>query len=178
MLFRSQIVLSAAKETKSAAEAGNDAVLKTQAAAKLVSAQNGYNSALTAYNTANSYLTNAQNSISSIQASVQFDVFLTTEQLKELSRCTQQVSYKDEYIVLTNSMTQNERLDQMVILYEKTKRLLQGGILDGINEPRREVSVDTEDFAFEKAFSNYGSQLEVGCLIDIEIGRASCRERV
>lgn len=162
------IVLRSAEESKRIADFGNSASLKATANINLATAQGNYNAAVVAYNAAVVTLNNKISDITDIQELVQFDEFLDKDQLIELSRIVKMATYKDEFIILTDSMTNDEKLDEMVILYDKTKRLLQGGVLEGICEPRREITVNCESFAFSQAFTHYGSQLQTGCLIDIE----------
>lgn len=162
------IVLRSAEESKRIAYFGNSASLKATANINLATAQGNYNAAVVAYNAAVVTLNNKISDITDIQDLVQFDEFLDKDQLIELSRIVKMATYKDEFIILTDSMTNDEKLDEMVILYDKTKRLLQGGVLEGICEPRREITVNCEGFAFNQAFTHYGAQLQTGCLIDIE----------
>jgi hypothetical protein len=162
------IVLRSAEESKRIADFGNSESLKTTANNNLATAQGNYNAAVIVYNAAVITLNNKISDITNIQNLVQFDAFLTPDQPVELSRIVKMATYKDEFIIVTDGMTNDEKLDEMVILYDKTKRLLQGGVLEGICEPRREITVNCESFAFSQAFKHYGAQLQTGCLIDIE----------
>lgn len=162
------IVLRSAEESNRIADFGNSAALKSEANGRLSDAQGYYATALSTYNAAVITLNNKISDIINIQNLVQFDAFLDEDQLIELSRIVKMATYKDEFIIVTKSMSNDEKLDEMVILYDKTKRLLQGGVLEGICEPRREITVNCEGFAFNQAFTHYGAQLQTGCLIDIE----------
>ena len=107
--------------------------------------------------------------ITAIQESLQFSQFLSPTQLTELSRCLQQASYSDENIIFTDSMNLADKLGWMKTLYDKTKNVLTGGQLNGICEPRREIKVSAQGSVFKEVIDGNSDELEVGCLIDIEM---------
>lgn len=107
--------------------------------------------------------------ITAIQESLQFSQFLSPTQLTELSRCLQQASYSDENIIFTDSMNLADKLEWMKTLYDKTKNVLTGGQLNGICEPRREIKVSAQGSVFKEVIDGNSDELEVGCLIDIEM---------
>ena len=80
------IVLRSAEESKRIADFGNSAALKTMANNNLATAQGNYNAAVIVYNAAVVTLNSRISAITNIQNLVQFDIFLTPDQLIELSR--------------------------------------------------------------------------------------------
>ena len=114
--------------------------------------------------TSTSTLNTLSSSIAAISNGLALTSVLTQAEYEELSKYIFEGSYTDEYIIVTDLMTYPERLAQMATLYERAVKQLEK-----ISKPKQEFSVDVESFIFEKDFSNLTSQLQTGCLIDVEI---------
>ena len=143
---------------------------------EIIAAQNAYTSANNTYTALVAATAEIQADIdalrleiTAIQESLQFSQFLSPTQLTELSRCLQQASYSDENIIFTDSMNLADKLGWMKTLYDKTKNVLTGGQLNGICEPRREIKVSAQGSVFKEVIDGNSDELEVGCLIDIEM---------
>lgn len=90
--------------------------------------------------------------------------YFTEDEYVELSNYIFEGNYTDEYITVTESMTYDERFEQMKTLYDRAV-----GRLSRISEPTQEFSIDVENFLFVKEFSEWSSQLRTGCLINVEL---------
>ncbi|MBQ0014789.1 MAG: hypothetical protein KBS82_05655 [Oscillospiraceae bacterium] len=93
------------------------------------------------------------------------------DSLDELMNYIYEGSYTDEYVVITDVMTYSDRFDQMKILYDRAKIQLKK-----ISSPTQQFSVDSENFIFAKEFEEWTSQLETGCLINVELDRDDVAE--
>lgn len=71
--------------------------------------------------------------------------------------------YTNDNIAVTDSMTYEERINEIQTLYNAAKDVL----LQKVNIPN-EYSVDTKGFVFNKKFINHTQGLEVGSLIGAE----------
>lgn len=101
---------------------------------------------------------------SSIQAAVNMQTYFTDEEMDELSNYIIEGAYTDEYITVTDSMTYDERFEQMKTLYDRA--VVQ---LEKISVPTQEFTIDTENFLFVQEFEDWSEQLETGCLINVEV---------
>lgn len=104
------------------------------------------------------------NSIVSIHESVAISSYFTQDEYDELSNYIYEGTYRDEYITVTNIMTYAEKFQQMKTLYDRA--IAQ---LERISSPTQKFSIDVENFIFIKQFSAWSEQLEVGCLINVEL---------
>lgn len=102
--------------------------------------------------------------IERVHHKLSFDSYFTEEEQEELSNYIFEGSYTDDYVVITDIMTQEEKFEQMKILYDRASTQLQKSSV-----PTQEFSVDVESFVFEKDFAHWTSQLETGCLIQVEV---------
>lgn len=102
--------------------------------------------------------------IDEIRNEVDILQYFTEDEYVELSNYIFEGNYTDEYITVTESMTYDERFEQMKTLYDRAV-----GRLSRISEPTQEFSIDVENFLFVKEFSEWSSQLRTGCLINVEL---------
>lgn len=103
-------------------------------------------------------------SISDIHNEVSFQNYFTQPEYDELYDYIFEGVYRDDYIVITDSMTMNEKLSQMYELYSKACRKLAA-----VSTPFREFDIESEAFIFSKEFLPWTEQIEAGCLINIEV---------
>lgn len=86
------------------------------------------------------------------------------EDYEELQHYIFEGKYVDDYILITDIMTYEEKFEQLRILYDRAIERL-----DKVSIPTQEFSIDTENFLFAKEFQAWTDQLETGCLINVEI---------
>lgn len=90
--------------------------------------------------------------------------YFTEEEYTELCHYIYEGSYTDDYVVITDVMTYDEKFAQMKTLYDRSlSQLLR------VSKPTQEFSVDVENFIFIKEFEKWSEQLETGCLINVEL---------
>lgn len=82
----------------------------------------------------------------------------------ELSHYIFEGTYNDDYIVITDVMSNASKFVQYRELYKRTKDTLRRA-----SRPKREFNVSTESFLFEKAFEHMSSQLDTGCVIHADV---------
>ena len=102
--------------------------------------------------------------INGIRNEVDILKYFTEDEYVELSNYIFEGNYTDEYITVTESMTYDERFEQMKTLYDRAV-----GRLSRISEPTQEFSIDVDNFLFVKEFSEWSDQLRTGCLINVEL---------
>lgn len=102
--------------------------------------------------------------INAIRSEVAILNYFSDAEYVELSNYIFEGNYTDEYIIVTESMTYDERFEQMKILYDRAVNRLTR-----ISEPTQEFSIDVENFLFVKEFSEWSDQLRTGCLINVEL---------
>lgn len=90
--------------------------------------------------------------------------YFTEEEYTELCHYIFEGSYKDDYVVITDIMSYDDKFAQMKILYDRAVSQLQRA-----SQPTQEFSVDVENFIFIKEFEEWSEQLETGCLINVEL---------
>lgn len=90
--------------------------------------------------------------------------YFTTEEYKELINYIFEGSYKDEYVVVTDTMTHEQKFEQMKTLYDRAEKQLKK-----VSAPTQEFNIDVEDFIFVKEFEHWSEELETGCLINVEL---------
>ena len=112
----------------------------------------------------NENITNVKSAIDDISNSLKLENYLSEDELTELNNYIFQGKYNDEYIVFTDTMTNEQKFDQMKILYDRA--VLQ---LNKISKPTQEFSVDVENFIFAKRFQHFSENIETGCLINVEL---------
>lgn len=101
-----------------------------------------------------------------IRESVDINTFFTNSELEELSLFTFEGEYKDDYVIITDSMTYVQQLEQIEIMYNRA--LIQ---LDRVSTPTEQFSLDVENFIFQKDFQDWAEQLQTGCVINVELER-------
>lgn len=90
--------------------------------------------------------------------------YFTEEEYTELCHYIYEGSYTDDYVVITDVMTYDEKFAQMKTLYDRARSQLMR-----VAKPTQEFSVDVENFIFIKEFERWSEQLETGCLINVEV---------
>lgn len=90
--------------------------------------------------------------------------YFAEEEYTELCHYIYEGSYTDDYVVITDVMTYDEKFAQMKTLYDRARSQLLR-----VSKPTQEFSVDVENFIFIKEFEQWSEQLETGCLINVEL---------
>lgn len=114
--------------------------------------------------TVNSILVNYKTDITRINQSLSMSEYFSDEEYSELTNYIFEGSYTDEYVVITDIMTYEEKFEQMKTLYDRAMMRLER-----VSQPTQEFSVDVENFIFIKEFLKWSEQLETGCLINVEL---------
>ena len=107
-------------------------------------------------------ITQKQNELSTIQSNLSPSVYFGNLYNNFLSYVYEN-EYTNDNITVTDSMTYEERINEIQTLYDAAKDVL----LQKVNIPN-EYSVDTKGFVFNKKFINHTHGLEVGSLIGSE----------
>lgn len=82
----------------------------------------------------------------------------------ELIHYIYQGDYVDEYTVITNEMDFEQRLEQLILMLNKGKEELSK-----VSTPSEEFDVDVESVLFSERFEHWDTQLETGCLINVDL---------
>lgn len=88
----------------------------------------------------------------------------TEEEYTELCLYIFEGNYTDEYVILTEGMTYEDKFEQMKILYDRAEAQLNKA-----SKPTQQFNIDVENFLFSKEFEQWSEQLETGCLINVEL---------
>lgn len=88
----------------------------------------------------------------------------TEEEYTELCLYIFEGNYTDEYVILTEGMSYEDKFEQMKILYDRAEAQLSKA-----SAPTQEFNIDVENFLFSKEFEQWSEQLETGCLINVEL---------
>lgn len=102
--------------------------------------------------------------LSSITEALSFEHNFSSDELARLSPFIKQKQYIDENIIVTEAMTDNERLSCIEELYEKGKKKLSELV-----EPMESFQIDCDNFLFIKEFDRFREQLETGRLIHAQM---------
>lgn len=113
---------------------------------------------------ANTKMEEYQTAIKEIQARVAIKQHFTEEEYTTLCLYIYEGNYTDEYVILTDSMTFEEKFEQMKILYDRAEAQLAKA-----SSPTQEFNIDVENFLFSREFEQWSEQLETGCLINVEL---------
>lgn len=105
---------------------------------------------------------NAQ--VNAVREKLKITSYFTEEEYNELCHYIFEGSYSDDYVVITDIMSYDDKFAQMKILYDRAASQLQR-----TSQPTQEFSVDVENFIFIKEFEEWSEQLETGCLINVEL---------
>lgn len=104
------------------------------------------------------------NNIQAVRDSLAFDTYFTQDEYAELCHYVFEGEYTDDYVVITDIMTYDEKFEQMHTLYDRAMSNLVR-----VSQPTQEFNIDTESFIFCKEFEHFAEQLETGCLINVEL---------
>ena len=88
----------------------------------------------------------------------------TEEEYTELCLYIFEGNYTDEYVILTEGMSYEDKFEQMNILYDRAEAQLTKA-----SAPTQQFNIDVENFLFSKEFEQWSEQLETGCLINVEL---------
>ena len=102
--------------------------------------------------------------VNAIREKLKITSYFTEEEYTELCHYIFEGSYSDDYVVITDIMSYDDKFAQMKILYDRAVSQLQRA-----SQPTQEFSVDVENFIFIKEFEEWSEQLETGCLINVEL---------
>ena len=108
-------------------------------------------------------LKDIQNSLSNINSTLSFENNFTDSQYNELKSYIIENTYQNDSFTTTTEMTNEEIQDMAQQLYDQAV-----GVLERVSQPRFEFSLDSVNFLFLKEFQPFSSQLELGCIINIE----------
>lgn len=102
--------------------------------------------------------------VDAIREKLKITSYFTEDEYTELCHYIFEGSYSDDYVVITDIMSCDDKFAQMKILYDRAVSQLQRA-----SQPTQEFSVDVENFIFIKEFEEWSEQLETGCLINVEL---------
>lgn len=102
--------------------------------------------------------------VDAIRERLKITSYFTEEEYTELCHYIFEGSYSDDYVVITDIMSYDDKFAQMKILYDRATSQLHRA-----SQPTQEFSVDVENFIFIKEFEEWSEQLETGCLINVEL---------
>lgn len=102
--------------------------------------------------------------VDAVRERLKITSYFTEEEYTELCHYIFEGSYSDDYVVITDIMSYDDKFAQMKILYDRAMSQLQRA-----SQPTQEFSVDVENFIFIKEFEEWSEQLETGCLINVEL---------
>lgn len=105
-----------------------------------------------------------ETAISAIVDSVSMVNYFTEEEYDELYFYIFEGSYNDEYVVITDTMTPAEQFDQMKTMYDRAMSQLKR-----VSKPTQQYTLDAENFIYSSNYDHWSSQLETGCLINVEL---------
>lgn len=102
--------------------------------------------------------------VDAVRERLKITSYFTEEEYTELCHYIFEGSYSDDYVVITDIMSYDDKFAQMKVLYDRAMSQLQRA-----SQPTQEFSVDVENFIFIKEFEAWSEQLETGCLINVEL---------
>lgn len=102
--------------------------------------------------------------VDAVREKLKITSYFTEAEYTELCHYIFEGSYSDDYVVITDIMSYDEKFAQMKILYDRAVSQLQR-----VSQPTQEFDVDVENFIFIKDFEEWSEQLETGCLINVEL---------
>lgn len=117
-----------------------------------------------AYTEIDKKISGTEDELKDIQNECSLENNFTTEQLKELDAYIYEGSDVDDTFAFTENMSYDEQEKILEDLYSKAKSMLKD-----ISLPTEELSLDTNNFIFQKDFAPYTEQLNTGVIIDIEL---------
>ena len=116
------------------------------------------------YDSANTQAAAVKDQQDTIRRSVDIATYFSQTEYEELSSYIVEGDYKDDYVVITDSMDQTERLEQISEVYKRGKTTL-----DKAAYPTQKYTVDVENFLFQSKFQHFSDRLETGCLVNVEL---------
>lgn len=102
--------------------------------------------------------------VDAIREKLKITSYFAEDEYTELCHYIFEGSYSDDYVVITDIMSYDDKFAQMKVLYDRAVSQLQRA-----SQPTQEFSVDVENFIFIKEFEEWSEQLETGCLINVEL---------
>lgn len=102
--------------------------------------------------------------INTIRSGLSIENYFSQAEIDELQSFIFEGTYSDDYVVITDIMTNQEKFEQMKVLYDRAKNRLES-----VSKPTQEFDIDVENFLFEKSFEHWSTQLETGCIINVEL---------
>lgn len=105
-----------------------------------------------------------QERFNTIYTDCNFETNFTVDEIKELDAYIYESSYVEDNLNITENMTYAEEYGIIKQLYDKGKE-----VSENLGYPAEELTIDTNNFIFQKEFADYTEQLETGCLIDIAL---------
>lgn len=116
------------------------------------------------YDSANTHAEEVRGQQDTIRQSVDITTYFSQAEYEELSSYIVEGDYKDDYVVITDSMDQTERLEQISEVYKRAKTTI-----DKAAYPTQKYTVDVENFLFQSKFQHFSDRLETGCLVNVEL---------
>lgn len=116
-----------------------------------------------AYDTANAQAASINTNMQAIRDLMNIQTYFTDAEYDELANYIIEGKYNDEFITVTDNMTESEKLAQMKTLYDRAVSTLEKAAY-----PTQKYTVDVENFLFQKKFQHFSEQLETGCLVNVE----------
>lgn len=113
---------------------------------------------------ANAKLEEQKATIQTVQKSLAIESYFTHDEFTELYNYIYEGDYHDDYVTITDIMSYEDKFAQMKTLFDRASSQLAR-----VSQPTREFTVDVENFIFSKEFERWCSQLETGCLINVEV---------
>lgn len=111
------------------------------------------------------------NYMESVRNEVSLNSYFTQAEYEELQFYIFEGNYTDSYVVITDNMTENQKVTQMISLIQRAK-----GILKNVCEPTREYEMNIESFPLIKEYDMWTQQLTTGCLIHAQTGEDELSE--
>lgn len=139
-------------------------VIKSQMNAK----QSAIDSKKAEINNQNTVIANLESQLSTLQSSLTIKNNFTTDQYKQLSSFIHQSDFKDENIIVTNSMTYATKQAQAQALYDKAELLLSQRC-----QPTSTVEIECINFILMPEFDRFREQIELGKMIHVEMSRGN-----
>lgn len=113
---------------------------------------------------ANAAIETYRNTIQQTHDTLALENYFAEEELEELCNYIFEGSYTDEYVIITDVMSYEDKFTQMKLLYDRAETRLER-----VSAPTQEFDIDVENFIFAKDFEHWSEQLETGCLINVEL---------
>lgn len=120
--------------------------------------------AQTNYNNKSAEKDSISKNLNNIYVSCSFKNNFTEQQMQELDAYIYEGSDVDDTFAITDDMSYEEQEQILVGLYNKAKSMLSD-----ISVPTEELTLDTNNFIFQKEFLPYTQQLNTGVIVDVEI---------